>query len=257
MRQLQATRGGRSIIDRCICSRRSGIEPRAGENAGAQLSAGEKHDFDAALEQGFGQSVIIATVEQPRILIAEFDKVRSCTRLFEALPKGVEIADQPRARIRVENFQSRSGLERLAERVRLGAVAEGKGIDRDRRGFDDRLQKGRIKRDATPEERRRKLVAGFAAPALRGCNAGKICIGGVDEPDALLAQIAHEAKAIAIESDASGKNGWQAEARKPDRKIERGAARVEHGGRIRSLDGVDEAVADHDHGLPDAHCRFA
>jgi len=39
------------------------MEPRAGEHASAEFSAGEKHDLDAALEQGFGQSVIIATIE--------------------------------------------------------------------------------------------------------------------------------------------------------------------------------------------------
>ena len=55
----------------------------------------------------------------------------------------------------------------------------------------------------------------------------------------------------------AGKNGWHAEARKSDRKIERGPARVKRGRRVRSLDGVDEAVPYRDDGLQRAHCKFA
>ena len=155
--------------------------PNRGENVAPDLPRVRSTPSTPRSRRAAAIVIIVAAIEQAGILVTELDQGRSRQGPLEALPEGVEIADQPRPHIWVEDSRAFDVRESVAEGRHLCRVLERERIDCDERRFRHGFPERRVERDATPEHRRREMVARLAVAAARRDDAGEIDIRRIEE----------------------------------------------------------------------------
>jgi hypothetical protein len=162
--------------------------------------------------------------------------------------EGLGVAQEPGARVRVDDEPRRLGPHGGEQTLGEPGVVERVGADGDQGRDGDGGELGLAEVEAPGDGGVAEGVGRLAVDALADRPAGAERVQGRDELDAVLGEVRADRRPVGVVADRREQGGRHAEAAEPDGDVEAGAADVV----VRAGGGaqlVDEGVADDDDAL--------